>query len=115
MSWNSDAILTSNTSFDNVGIHAYHAMAIVGYDDSKGPGGAFRIVNSWGKYWGDRGFIWVDYQFFLNEFCDFDGQKPLYIVAIQEGELPDEPPDEIQPQRGDRKSTRLHSRHQDNS
>lgn len=99
MSWNSDAVLTSNTTFDNVGIHAYHAMAIVGYDDSKGPGGAFRVVNSWGDHWGDRGFIWVDYQFLLNEFCDLNGQKPLYIVANQDGELPDDPPDEIQPQR----------------
>src|SRR5690625_3898019 len=45
MSWNSDAVLTSNTSFDNVGIHAYHAMAILVYNDSIGQGGGFRICN----------------------------------------------------------------------
>lgn len=46
MSWNSDAVLTSSTSYQNVGQHAHHTMAIVGYDDAKGPRGAFRIINS---------------------------------------------------------------------
>lgn len=98
MSWNSDAVLTSNTSFDNVGMHAYHAMAIVGYDDAKGPGGAFRVVNSWGEDWGDRGYIWVDYKFLLNEFCMDSGGKSLYIMANQEGDTPDDnPPDDVTP------------------
>lgn len=43
-----------------------HAMTLVGYDDSKvsqrGHKGAFRIINSWGTGWGDRGFGWVSYQ-----------------------------------------------------
>ncbi len=64
-SWNSDDVLTGHTTFDNVGIHAYHAMAVVGYDDSKGPNGAFRVVNSWGGTWGDYGMIWIDYDFFV--------------------------------------------------
>ena len=46
--------------------HAYHAMALSGYDDSKN---AFRVRNSWGEEWGDNGSIWVDYEFFINEFC----------------------------------------------
>lgn len=46
-----------------------HALTIVGYDDNKGTNGAFKIVNSWGANWCDKGFIWVDYQFFVNQFC----------------------------------------------
>ena len=32
-----------------------HAMVVVGYDDDK-YGGAFEILNSWGTYWGNKGF-----------------------------------------------------------
>ncbi len=66
MTWRSDQVITSHSTFDNVGQHAYHAMMIVGYDDSKGPNGAFRVVNSWGNNWGDTGFIWIDYQFMVS-------------------------------------------------
>jgi len=38
-----------------------HAMLVVGYDDSKN---AFKIQNSWGTYWGDKGYAWVDYNVF---------------------------------------------------
>lgn len=44
-----------------------HAMVLVGYDDSKH---AFRIRNSWGVSWGDNGSAWVDYDFFMNDFCE---------------------------------------------
>ncbi len=37
-----------------------HAVTIVGYDDSR-YGGAFRVINSWGKYWGDDGYFWLPY------------------------------------------------------
>jgi C1A family cysteine protease len=40
-----------------------HAMCIVGYDDNK-YGGAFHIMNSWDKSWGDDGCIWVRYDDF---------------------------------------------------
>lgn len=45
------------------GKHGRHAMCIVGYDDKK-YGGAFRILNSWGTGWGDKGFIWIPYKDF---------------------------------------------------
>jgi len=38
-----------------------HAMCIVGYDDRKG---ALLIVNSWGTWWGEDGFMWMDYDLF---------------------------------------------------
>lgn len=37
-----------------------HALCIVGYDDYK-YGGAVRIVNSWGRDYGDNGYMWVKY------------------------------------------------------
>ena len=39
-----------------------HSMVIAGYDDSRN---AFLVMNSWGTSWGDKGFAWIDYQFFL--------------------------------------------------
>lgn len=54
-------------SYGYTGQHAYHAMILGGYDDNKN---AFKVVNSWGKNWGDNGIAWVDYNFFCSgEFC----------------------------------------------
>ncbi len=38
-----------------------HALCIIGYDDKRF-GGAFRVVNSFGKAWGDSGFCWISYR-----------------------------------------------------
>ena len=38
-----------------------HCMLLVGYNDQKN---AFRVMNSWGKDWGDNGFSWIDYKLF---------------------------------------------------
>lgn len=93
MTWNSDNVLTSNTTFDQAGMHAYHAMIVAGYDDSKGPGGAFKVINSWGDNWGSQGYIWIDYNFFLNTFVDGgDGSKPLFIA--ENGASDNTPPDD---------------------
>ena len=47
-------------NFKNDYAVAGHAMCIVGYDDALS-GGAFKIVNSWGKDWGKDGFCWIRY------------------------------------------------------
>lgn len=39
----------------------YHAMAVVGYSEDRQ---AFRIINSWGDWWGDNGYAWVGYPTF---------------------------------------------------
>ncbi len=66
MKWNSDAVIDFDT-YNNPGMqHAYHAMVLVGYSDTKN---AFKVLNTWGKTWGNSGTIWVDYDFFLNNFC----------------------------------------------
>lgn len=36
-----------------------HAMLVVGYSDEMQ---AFKVVNSWGKNWGNEGFVWIDYK-----------------------------------------------------
>jgi hypothetical protein len=83
MSWNSDNVLSANTTYTTVGQHAYHGLTIVGYDDRKGAGGAFKVVNSWGANWGSRGFVWIDYNFMLNTFVDTDyqGNKSLMVMS----------------------------------
>jgi hypothetical protein len=75
MRWNSSAVISSDTYNDPNMQHANHAMVLAGYDDSKN---AFRVINSWGTSWGDRGSIWVDYDFFFDYFCfaAFIAQNP---------------------------------------
>lgn len=58
-----------------------HAMCVVGYDDAK-EGGAFEVQNSWGKDWGNEGYIWIKYADFARftmyayEFIDLPEPKP---------------------------------------
>lgn len=42
----------------------YHAMTLTGYDERKQ---AFRVINSWGRKWGDGGFGWISYNSFAKE------------------------------------------------
>ena len=43
-----------------------HCYACVGYDDAKG---AFKIMNSWGTSWGDKGYGWLPYDYILNKLA----------------------------------------------
>lgn len=43
-----------------------HGVCIVGYDDTKGTGGAFKVVNQWGTGWGESGFFWIAYDHLKN-------------------------------------------------
>lgn len=42
-------------------VHSRHALCIIAYDDDK-HGGAFLLQNSWGTWWGDKGYMWVSYE-----------------------------------------------------
>ena len=53
--WKGDAIYDDTTSARIGG----HAMVIVGYSEAKQ---AFKIINSWGTSWGDKGFGWISYR-----------------------------------------------------
>lgn len=66
MNWNSSDVITDDNDTYK-GQHAYHAMAVVGFDDNKK---AFRLRNSWGADdWGDNGSVWVGYNFFVSRFA----------------------------------------------
>ncbi len=47
--------------------HGKHAMTVIAYDDRK-EGGAFLLMNSWGRTWGSNGTVWVRYKDY-NYFC----------------------------------------------
>lgn len=49
------------------GEHYGHAMLIVGYDDERQ---AFRVVNSWGEDFGDKGFVWINYPLFEKVYSE---------------------------------------------
>lgn len=42
----------------------YHAVCIIGYDDSIR---AFKAINSWGTNWGKDGYFYIPYNFFITD------------------------------------------------
>ncbi len=38
-----------------------HAVILVGWDDSKGAKGAWKLRNQWGVGWGIQGYMWIEY------------------------------------------------------
>ena len=54
-----------------------HAMLVVGYDDDRN---AFKVVNSWGKSWGNQGFVWIDYKAF-QDAGDLTSDFPVLCEA----------------------------------
>ena len=67
MGWRGSRVFEFD-DFDKTNPHSSgHAMILVGYDDCRQ---AFRVRNSWDSDWGDEGSIWIDYNYFINSFCD---------------------------------------------
>jgi uncharacterized protein YvpB len=60
-----------------------HAIVVVGYDDKK-YGGAFELMNSWGTYWGNQGFIWIKYA----DFAEVTHEAYEMIEAEQSSPKP---------------------------
>jgi Papain family cysteine protease len=55
MGWHGDGVIN-----DDRDLGGSHAMVAVGFDDDRQ---AFRILNSWGRNWGDGGYGWFGYDF----------------------------------------------------
>jgi hypothetical protein len=60
-----------------------HAMVVVGFDDRIQ---AFKIMNSWGTVWADRGFGWVSYRSFSAN------THAAFVMDDGKGELAPPPP-----------------------
>jgi C1A family cysteine protease len=63
-------LLTKRTGDSKEG----HALVVCGYNDAKK---AFRVMNSWSDHWADKGFVWIDYTFFVKNLKD-----PLGYVIV---------------------------------
>ena len=76
-----------------------HGVAVVGYDDNR-YGGAFKIMNSWGRNFGDGGYFWMPYSA-ANVVIDTpNGPRGLLTGAVVVEDLPDPvtpDPDPIDP------------------
>jgi C1A family cysteine protease len=59
--------LYSEITIDKNNMLGRHSVLLVGWDDSRGPHGAWKIKNSWGPKWGEQGFMWIDRK--SNEIC----------------------------------------------
>jgi len=57
-----------------------HAMTIIAYDDYKF-GGAFKVMNSWGNKYGDKGYIWIAYSDFVKVVKEAYYILPKFIEA----------------------------------
>ena len=63
-----------------------HAMVIVGYDDQRH---AFKVINSWGEGWGEKGFGWVSYETMTKRIQNAfvmtpdEGQKPALLTEMR--------------------------------
>jgi hypothetical protein len=73
--------------------HNSHAMCVIAYDDNMA-GGAFKVLNSWGTSWGDKGMVWIKYddfarwcqmalQPFANPFTKAPDEKPIPAPSPQ--------------------------------
>ncbi|NPV88375.1 hypothetical protein HPY42_02440 [Coprothermobacteraceae bacterium] len=73
-----------------------HALVVVGYDDSRfyvdSSGnkhyGAFKLINSWGTYWGANGFAYVSYDWMEHSLTEawvmYNKPTPLgFVIGVQ--------------------------------
>ena len=60
-------------------IDGAHAMCIIGYDDNK-YGGSFELMNSYGKQFGDQGFIWITYSDMIKYL------REAFVIFLNDGQ-----------------------------
>lgn len=52
-------VLTGDADLERPDETSYHAVVAVGYDDTRQ---ALKIINSWGRGWGEGGYGWIGYE-----------------------------------------------------
>ena len=63
-----------------------HAIMLVGWDDTKGTAGAWKMKNSWGTGWGNGGYAWIAYG------ADSVGTEAFWVAAQPLPPVPPTPP-----------------------
>jgi hypothetical protein len=63
-----------------------HAVTVVGYDERLQ---AFKLINSWGKHWGDDGFGWMDYDTLRQE------ARMAYVMRVSASHNPQRSPPRV--------------------
>jgi hypothetical protein len=63
-----------------------HAVTVVGYDERLQ---AFKLINSWGKHWGDDGFGWMDYDTLRQE------ARMAYVMRVSASHNPQPSPPRV--------------------
>lgn len=79
---NKDIWQPTRQDFSGAGLGG-HAMCVIGYDESK-YGGAFQLMNSWGREWGRDGIGWVRYDDFNNFVMEAYGLYPEGVAENKE-------------------------------
>jgi C1A family cysteine protease len=59
-----------------------HAVLLVGWDDSRGRKGCWKIKNSWDQTWGEQGFMWIEYD------CNQIGMRASWVRAASRFYMP---------------------------
>lgn len=84
---------TTNQVYDSIAgsLLGCHAIAIVGYDDTKS---AFKVINSWGTDWGNNGYGWISYNLFTSnqnfliyKFSDVNNSHSNYKCYVNNVEM----------------------------
>lgn len=73
----SKSIWSYDSEYDNY-MGGSHAVVITGFDEAKG---VFEIMNSWGKSWGNDGFIYIPYESF-GEVC-----MSAMIIEVKDSQI----------------------------
>lgn len=72
-----------------------HAIVTVGYNDDKH---AIKVLNSWGKRWGENGYGWIDYDFVPEVVREahviYDRPTPRETLRLLDEPIPEKSPTE---------------------
>lgn len=77
----------------------WHAMTLVGYDERRQ---AFRLINSWGRGWGDHGYAWISYDLLQTHIrgaytLDIGPVTPPPVVDVPPPPVVQPPPQPVTP------------------